>query len=101
MKRCYSDNKGHASPLLRCASKPDSISSKQILPEVETPLGRQDPATADRPAVPSGLFNIANAARHNAYEYYVAPCMTAGLVQATVEFNGLDPPAQPVQVQRY
>lgn len=67
------------------------------LPEAGTPLWSQAPIEEDGSEIPSGLFGIANAAQHNAYECYVSPRVTAGLVGATAAYNGRNPPAQPWQ----
>jgi hypothetical protein len=54
-------------------------------------------AAAGTPQIGAGSFGVVDANTHNAYEAYVAPIVTAGLVQATIAFNGRPPAPQPWQ----
>jgi hypothetical protein len=50
------------------------------------------PADGIHPEIGPGSFGVVNRFTHNAYEAYVAPIVTSGLIRATVAANGPNPP---------
>lgn len=52
------------------------------------------PAQGEATALPSGSFGPADVDHHNAYECYLSPLVTSGLVKETVKANSPNPPGE-------